>query len=31
MEGTVERLGANGFRFRMKSAEPGDPGLTFTR
>ena len=31
MEGTYERLADNSFRFRMKDAEEGDPGLTFTR
>jgi len=31
MEGTVERTGGNSFRFRMKDAEAGDPGLSFTR
>jgi tetratricopeptide (TPR) repeat protein len=31
MEGTVERTGADGFRFRMKDAEADDPGLKFTR
>jgi hypothetical protein len=31
MEGTVERTGGNSFRFRMKDAETGDPGLNFTR
>jgi uncharacterized protein (TIGR03066 family) len=31
MEGTYERLTDNSFRFRMKDAEEGDPGLTFMR
>jgi hypothetical protein len=31
MEGTIERTGGNGFRFRMRDAEAGDPGLSFTR
>jgi hypothetical protein len=31
MEGRVERTGGDGFRFRMKDAEVGDPGLKFTR
>jgi hypothetical protein len=31
MEGTVERTGGSSFRFRMKDAEAGDPGLNFTR
>jgi hypothetical protein len=31
MEGTYERLADNSFRFRMKDAEEGDPGLTFMR
>jgi hypothetical protein len=31
MEGTIERTAENGFRFRMKDADPGDPGLNFTR
>jgi tetratricopeptide (TPR) repeat protein len=31
MEGTIEPTGANGFQFRMKDADAGDPGLNFTR
>ncbi|HEV3303603.1 MAG TPA: hypothetical protein VG055_28385 [Planctomycetaceae bacterium] len=31
MVGTVERTGGNGFRFLMRDAEAGDPGLDFTR
>ena len=31
MVGTIERTGGNGFRFLMKDAEAGDPGLDFTR
>jgi hypothetical protein len=31
MEGTIERTADNGFRFRMKDAEAGDSGLSFTR
>jgi hypothetical protein len=31
MVGTIERTGDNGFRFLMKDAETGDPGLAFTR
>jgi len=31
MQGTIERTGDNGFRFLMKDAEAGDPGLDFTR
>ena len=31
MEGTLERTGNGGFKFRMKNAEADDPGLSFSR
>jgi hypothetical protein len=31
MDGTLERVGTTGFKFRMKGAPSEDPGLTFTR